>query len=1009
MTGRPWGEELTGSNAGTRVARTIGRGHVGGGTLLLVALAFLASPQPTLAQVGDRGSISVEVRDEAGSPLQGVQVYLSRPGEEDPTAHGTSSSTGRVDLRFLRPGLYGLTVERLGFIPIRVRDVDIVPDERQHLQLVLRPGQPPVTEVDEYPFTDLVVRRTPAGSELLRNRPDALVLSSRSGAGILELSRAAAEAGPPLSLRHLGLRLDGTLTPSAWSPVTGPGLDLLDPFAVSSLDRARYGLPAHPANRPVGAGSLLDLTTPAPWGGSASGRVAMGADLSTGEGLGPDRGAAPWVEVLFSTPLRGDTVRTTSGFTLRQANRPLPVFLAPESIVAESLDAMGADAPSEGAYRSHSRNVLTGFSRLDWAIGESTAWSILAHAAVLPEGDGIGALPPLPEGITPAESGADLLVASRLLSASEDGNALHFNVSFHRSSRTTGDPEGWSDAVAGPSLLDRGLVFGPVLDGQGEFDRTRFELSPGGTWTGERLRLSGGMTLGLEGWNDRRPAASGAHRLLPAPGSVGPGTGILEHATEGAERDRSVSSQHLSVFGEARWSPTAELRLVAGARIDWERLPFEDLEVNEAWNAATGIVDPLPEGSVVQFSPSGALRWEPAALPGLGFTVTGALHPGTTEPGLIGEVFHDREGAWSLRTLGTGPGAVEYRGDRLTLVGPEFRAPRTSSVAARIDGNPVPSLRLGVEVFRDRTDYLPRRRDLNRVPGAGIVDQFGREHRGVLVREGDLITHRPGSDRRFPGFDRVWALEADGWSDTRGVGAGVTWEAGPLLAEANYRFSETTDNAPHDPAGAPYPLPGQHGTDLRDAGWVEGVADRDRPHQLGLLAALEVENPFVERFSISYQLRSGRPFTPGVRDALGSGWEAGWSRLEAIALPSGESLPTVGDGWSCDRTTGAGGRLQRNACRGEALHALNLGVLLSLPDFGPGRASIRIEALNLLDRSDVLRDPALFVVDGSTDFQLSPGGGSVTLPVTTNPTFGEPVVRLDDGRLLRIGLEYNFR
>jgi hypothetical protein len=351
---------------------------------------------------------------------------------------------------------------------------------------------------------------------------------------------------------------------------------------------------------------------------------------------------------------------------------------------------------------------------------------------------------------------------------------------------------------------------------------------------------------------------------------------------------------------------------------------------------------------------------------------------------------------------------VRSEGNQFHLLGPNFRAPRGEVFVAQVEGRLLPALRLGLDLFLHHSDFLPRRRDLNRSPGSGVTDQFGRSHVGTLVRQDGLIVIRPGSDRRFQGFDEVWAVESDGWARTRGLSIGATWEAPGLLLEGNYTASSTTDNAPFGLTGLSNPLTGSLGPSLGDADWVEGRSDQDRPHRVSLLGIAELPLGPDTRISWNYRITSGRPFSAGVRDALGFEWEEGWTRLQPVALPDGQALPRSGDGWSCDLSTATSGRLERNSCRGSAVHTLDLRLDLGLPAMGGHALSLRLEALNLLDQVEVLRDPALAVVDGSRDFSLDATGTRVTLPVLENATFGEPLARLPGGRSLRFGIEYRF-
>lgn len=972
-------------------------------------LALLLLPAAGLAQTTDGGGLDIEVRDESGNLLQGVRVALGAPEMGAPLFERTTSSSGRIQLRFLPARGYTLDVERLGFVPVRVRDVQIVPDERQELVLTLRSGQPPITERDTFDYAELVPLRIPAGSEILRNRADLLVLEDRTARALPEF--VGADAGPSLPLRFLGLELDGLPLASSHSPAMGPGRDRFYSVPLGFAERVRSWFPRHSTDRIRGSGSVVEMRTRAASGGTPMARIRLGTSVTSSDVSGEGTQVGPWIEALGSTRLQGDTLRATYGLEIGTVVEQMPTLLGPVSDSPATLAGVraavpGSELPANTVF-GHRRSRIAGYSRIDWQMSETSWWTVAALASILPETDGIE-LPPVPEGVGSPTSGADILASSRFLSASDEGHAIQVDLSVQHSSRNTVTPETDDPDWLRAGLLAEGFTVAPMRDAAGEFGRTRFRVAPTGTWELDQLRLRGGMTLSFERWSDQRPDYAGSHQLV---GSLGDVTSVpgLALRSEGSGRDLSVDHQRFSLFGEGRWTPARGLAVTLGTRLDWERFPFEDLSVDEAWLEAMGLVDQIPEGSTAQVSPSAELRWEPRSLAGWSLAIKGALHPGATEPGFIGTLFHSRDDAYSIRSFESDGLRADHRSRRLTLLGPEFRPPQTESISLRVDGSIHRAVRIGFEVFNHQTDFLPRRRDLNRIPGRGLVDQFSRSHRGEILTSGGLVIVRPGSDRRFPEFDRVWALESDGWSTTRGAGFGLTFEQDAVLVEAGYRWSESRDNAPFGPTGAPIPLDGSRGDDLTEADWVEGRSDRDRPHEFSVLASLTNPMPLFERVAVSYRGASGLPFTPGVRDALGRSWETGWTRLEPITLPAGAEGPASGDGWSCEALSGAGETRVRNSCRGAPVHILNARVTFGLPAESLQAIGITLEALNLLDRGEVLRDPALLVVDGSRSPSIDAASGTLDLPVNENASFGQPLMSMTDGRSFRISLEYRFQ
>jgi hypothetical protein len=70
---------------------------------------------------------------------------------------------------------------------------------------------------------------------------------------------------------------------------------------------------------------------------------------------------------------------------------------------------------------------------------------------------------------------------------------------------------------------------------------------------------------------------------------------------------------------------------------------------------------------------------------------------------------------------------------------------------------------------------------------------------------------------------------------------------------------------------------------------------------------------------------------------------------------------------------------------------------------GALRGELVLDALNVLDSSDIIPDAALYLVDAKRSITTN-AGGAITLPLVANPNFGRPLLRLTSGKSLRIGL-----
>jgi hypothetical protein len=94
---------------------------------------------------------------------------------------------------------------------------------------------------------------------------------------------------------------------------------------------------------------------------------------------------------------------------------------------------------------------------------------------------------------------------------------------------------------------------------------------------------------------------------------------------------------------------------------------------------------------------------------------------------------------------------------------------------------------------------------------------------------------------------------------------------------------------------------------------------------------------------------------------------------------------------------------ERNSCRGPDVHLLDVRFALGLVEAQGLPVEIVLDGLNLLDTDTGQRDRALFLIDRQVDLVTNPDG-SITVPLVTNPNFGEALVRRSSGRVFRIGI-----
>jgi hypothetical protein len=301
------------------------------------------------------------------------------------------------------------------------------------------------------------------------------------------------------------------------------------------------------------------------------------------------------------------------------------------------------------------------------------------------------------------------------------------------------------------------------------------------------------------------------------------------------------------------------------------------------------------------------------------------------------------------------------------------------------------------------TDYLPRRKDVNLALAPSGQDQYGRPIYGTLIKEGSLLAGEPGTNRRFPDFSLVSALDADGVSKYWDTTVRLERRAGnyfDLLAAYTLSWGEDNWLAPN--GGGPdlqlSPFPGG----LSGADWTTGRSDFDVPHRLILGAQGKFQTDLLTlRLAAFYRMQSGQTFTPGFRagvDANGDGSGRNDPAFVDDLIPGMDALLAE---WSClaDQT----GRLaERNSCRGPTLHVLDLRVAIGFGNISGRPIEVVADVLNILDVDTGVRDAALLLVDSEQDLVVGQNG-TVNVPLVANPNFGEALSHYGSGRSLRFG------
>ncbi|NJD20055.1 MAG: hypothetical protein FIA95_12340 [Gemmatimonadetes bacterium] len=401
--------------------------------------------------------------------------------------------------------------------------------------------------------------------------------------------------------------------------------------------------------------------------------------------------------------------------------------------------------------------------------------------------------------------------------------------------------------------------------------------------------------------------------------AIAAGTGVF---TDGASVQSSFSLPRLGAFAQYALRPAPGVQVLVGGRFDYETIPGSDVRANDEWLEASGVAnDSFPSSFNL---PSGvfSVTWDAT---GSGETVlfAGASSSrGSLDPRVMHEALANDGTSSVRRALGDGLGwpspdapASARREEILTLLGPDIRPPRTSTLEGGLNQQLGGGWTLHASGTLRETEFLPRRRDLNLPLYPLAADAHGREILGDLRKLGAAVSPAVASNRRFDGFDAVWALDPDGWSRYWGVTLGLGYSDERSDVWAAYTRSETRDNwvgaaigladAELDPR-----LPGEEGRT-----WSEGISDFDAPHRLVLGARARFElGGGSGVVSAMYSRRSGRPFTPRYRVGVDANGDGSF-RNDVAFVPAAGDLAELLDAWPC-LADQAGAFAVRNSCRG---------------------------------------------------------------------------------------------
>jgi hypothetical protein len=903
------------------------------------------------------------------------------------------------------PGTYEVRVEVVGYRPLVARSVDIGGGERADVSLTINPAAPPVVTID-------TVALGVSTSQRVRNEGvrlgDGLVtgLPSRFDdvASIVALSPVFDQ-----SLGSQGLPGDMSLVvadgvpfyraphPTARSELVP--LALFPRSSVAALT-ARHNAPD--IESAGAAGGVISLATRS---STTDGGVELDASYggaetwSTGEpGFTDPSLTSLQFGARATVPLSPDVSQMhVAGEVVRQQT---PLALRVSESLAGDLTGLDADLLAdltESGVETYGR--YSGLARVDIRRSSSTHIFFRGGASLTRrEFEGSGPVS-LARRTAPAEESIDFSVAGGVVGESSDEVAIELRGGVSGSYRTF-DPA--AEGLAPAFLAGERAALGGLSSAPGESARTDVVLLPLLRYSPRTYTLKIGGSARLTSHRMAHSWASAGDFAYSDAAAVLAGRGFGQSSFLPEE---SFATSEFGLFAQYESTLGDDVRITLGGRYDYERIPAADIVANQSWFVATGVSNDSIRGTFHQLGLRGAFQWTPATA-GTSVTVTGALHNGDLDPRATYQLLADDTRGTSSRFAGTGldwPGAVVPSTTALptlTLFGPDVRPPRSVNVDVDLSQRVTEGVSLHARGSLRRTDFILRRRNLNLPVTAQFMDPNGRAMYGTLAHDGALVTTTADDARRFSSFGEVWALDPDGWSEYRGVTAGIEAGGSAFDLYASYTISETTDNwvgastglldATLDPM---LPEPSS------DEPWAEGTSDYDVPHRLAAAARIRFGGATL---SALYRLESGRPFTPRYRYGVDANGD-GSARNDAAFVPADTQLGSVLDDWRCLESQ-AGMFATRNSCRGPRTHSIDARFQVTLGRLGGRAVRVTIDGLDLIESDGGVRDEALLVVDPAGSITTSSDGSTVTIPVSVNPGFGEIVYPSTRGRTLRIGL-----
>lgn len=981
---------------------------------LACAAAALAIA-PATSQSLTSGSVMAVVLDDRGAPIRGALVTLERGGVAFRTLE--TDRAGRVAFDPLAPTSYDLLTEQLGYQPVRVRGLTVVPGNSTELSVRLTRRPPPISGVEEQ---QAAVTLRGAGGGALISQEQLRYLDRRRP--VTDLSRDLTTVDIPRDGREgLATSANGLAGGSVRLFVDG----------LEEILLRHPGRPGDPASAPlfgrdgIASASLMTFGQDGEWRGTPgaflSAQTARGGSrfqftpwaTFSGASLGgraldnpADSSASSFqVGASASGPLKGDTASWYLRFDYQKLRTPTAAPFESANAAAEFTTAAGSRVGEIARWLSPTVRSWDGFSgqgRVDWSFGRRTALAVRGGMASWSEDNPI----PGTEGTSGAGDRLEASDVSVGATLTAQGNAWlsETRLGLRNSTRD------WTGTGAPLStLLTSGASVGSALTSGGVFDESALELVQSVTYRSGAHTLKAGLSAQKRTVGYRWIPGVHGRYLFGSLDPAGGGSGTYQQAVGGSEAP-DIGVTEAGLFLQDSWQLSSALEVFGGVRYETQSLPADLLTTNDAWGLASGLNTALVpnEAKGDRIAPRVGLTYN---VGGRGRTVlragVGRL-PGRYDLAALAEaaqwngeiMMHRSAGALAFPQLGTLAGATVV-GPSLAFFGDQVRKPRSFTGELSLTQQLGRGTQLTIMGGYRHADYLLRREDVN-LPVAPLATATdGRSIYGALAQYGGLVAPAIGSNRRFAGFDAAYGFTSTGYSDSYDATVRLDRQLSSGVAvAASYTWSRTEDNLvgqlSADPADRLSPFPTARGADS----WDTGRSDLDIPSRASATMTLRPgdDGPFTMMARLRH--RSGLPFTPGYRngvDVNGDG-SGGNDPVGLTGAPSGlaAALSSAGCG------AAASGFAARNSCREDAVSSLDLSVAFALPT-GGRRITLTLDAFNVVATATGVVDRAALLIDPTGTISTNTSGRTV-LPVVVNDNFGNLLNRRGEPRTLRIGL-----